>query len=253
MYMVLVTKSVTIPVGFKFYENDPNWLQWKKGDDRLVKKGITKKHRPLEVDRDYSKYPTKLTLSVQLAKEFSKSFPNFAVKSIEADCFFGTKDWVLGMSAIYPKAQILSQLKGNQVIKHKNKEYTLSAYFSNRVGIATKTIVRGGKSVAIYYSSVVAYVKAHGKKRLIIAYKYQGESEYRYVFATDMSWLPQHIIATYSLRWFVEVFIADWKQYEGWAVLTKHTGFDGSKRSLILSLLFDHCIENIYALPKGLL
>lgn len=242
MYMVLVTKKVTIPVGFKFYENDPSWLQWKKEDDRLVKKGVKKKHRPEEVERDYAKYPTKLTLSVQLAAEFAKSFPELEVKSVLADCFFGTKDWVSGISAIYPKAQIISQLKGNQIIKYQNKEYSLNTYFSKRVGVQTKTVVRGGKSAVIYYSSVVAYVKAHGEKRLIIAYKYHGESDYRYVFATDMSWMPQHIIATYSLRWFVEVFIADWKQYEGWAVLTKHTGFDGSKRSLILSLLFDHCL-----------
>ena len=242
MFMVLVTKTVTIPVGFKFYANDPEWLAWKKEDDRLSKKKVKKVFRPKEVARDYVKYPTKLTLSVQLAEGFKKAFPKFVVKSVEADCFFGTKDWVSGMLGIYPKAQILSQLKGNQIIRHQNKEYSLNAYFGKRVGIESKTIVRGGKSVVIYYCSVVAYVKAHNEKRLIIAYKYQGESEFRYVFATDMSWMPQHIITTYSLRWFVEVFIADWKQYEGWAVLTKHTGFEGSKRSLILSLLFDHCL-----------
>jgi len=30
--------------------------------------------------------------------------------------------------------------------------------------------------------------------------------------------------------------------YEGWGQLTKHVGIDGSRQSLILSLLFDHCL-----------
>ena len=242
MYMVLVTKKVTIPIGFKFYENDPAWLVWKKEDDRLAHKKVKKQHRPKEVLRDYAKYPSKLTLSLQLAAEFKASFVGFVVKSVQADCFFGTKEWTSGMMALYPKAQVISQLKGNQVIGHQNKEYALNVYFSKRVAVESKTVVRGGKSVVIYYSSVIAQVKAHGHKRLIIAYKYQGEAEFRYVFATNMSWTAHHVIATYSLRWLVEVFISDWKQYEGWAVLTKHTGIDGSERSLILSLLFDHCL-----------
>jgi len=242
MYMLLVTKKVTIPIGFKFYENDPSWLAWKKEDDRLAHKKVKKKYRPKEIARNYDKYPSKLGLSLQLVAEFKASFPNFVVKSVQADCFFGTKDWTSGMMAIYPKTQIISQLKGNQIITHQNKTYSLNDYFSTRVGIESKTTVRGAKSVVIYYSSLIARVRAHEEKRLIIAYKYQGETEYRYVFATDMSWTAHHLIATYSLRWLVEVFIADWKQYEGWAVLSKHIGFEGSKRSLILSLLFDHCL-----------
>ena len=242
LYMVLVTSKVTIPIGFKFYENDPRWLAWKKEEDRLVKKKVKKAHRPKEIERDYDKYPTKIMLSIALAAHFKANFPKFVVKSVQADCFYGTKDWTSGIKALYPTSQIISQLKSNQVIDYQGKEYALAAYFSQRVGIETKVVIRGGKSVPIYYSSVIAKVKAHDEKRLIIAYKYQGETEYRYVFATDMSWMPHHVIATYSLRWLVEVFISDWKAYEGWAVLTKHIGFEGSKRSLILSLLFDHCL-----------
>ncbi len=242
LYMVLVTSKVTIPIGFKFYENDPGWLKWKKEEDRLVKKKVAKAYRPQEFERDYTKYPTKITLAIALATQFKASFPKFVVTSVQADCFYGTKDWTAGITALYPKSQVISQLKSNQVIEYQNKESSLAAYFSKRVGIETKVTIRGGKSVPIYYSSVIAKVKAHGEKRLIIAYKYQGETEYRYVFATDMSWMAHHVIATYSLRWLVEVFISDWKAYEGWAVLTKHIGFEGSKRSLILSLLFDHCL-----------
>ena len=54
------------------------------------------------------------------------------------------------------------------------------------------------------------------------------------------------------MRWLVEVFIQDWKEYEGWGQLTKQTDEDGSRRtgvsknaddnSLSLSLLCDHCL-----------
>jgi hypothetical protein len=62
------------------------------------------------------------------------------------------------------------------------------------------------------------------------------------------------IVQAYTLRWLVEVFFEDWKLYEGWAREAKQLGEEGSSRSLILSLLFDHslllhpeqmaCIEN---------
>ena len=47
---------------------------------------------------------------------------------------------------------------------------------------------------------------------------------------------------TYALRWVIEVFVQDWKTYEGWGALTKQPGEEGSSRSLILSLLVDHCL-----------
>jgi hypothetical protein len=53
---------------------------------------------------------------------------------------------------------------------------------------------------------VIAKVEAHEHKRLIIAYKYEGETEFRYVIAINMSWMPLHVIETYSLRWLIEVF-----------------------------------------------
>jgi hypothetical protein len=242
MFMLLVTEKVTIPIGFKFYENDPSWLAWKKEDDRLAKKGVKKVNRPNEVVRDYTKYPTKQALCIDLLQIFKKSFPLFTVISIMGDCFFGTKTWTQGILSIYPKSQVISQLKSNQLITYQNVEYKISDYFAKRAAIRSEITVRCGKTAVIYYSSVIAKVSAHDTKRLIIAYKYEGESEFRYVFATDMSWTPHHLIATYTFRWLVEVFISDWKQFEGWAVLTKHTGVEGADHSLLLSLLFDHCL-----------
>jgi hypothetical protein len=242
MFCLLVTEKISIPVSFSFYENDPSWLAWDKEDKRLKKQGVSKTHRPQEATRDYAKYPTKQQISLALATNFKNLLPDFKVTSVMADCFFGTKEWTTGMSEIFPKTQVISQLKSNQLIIHQNKEYNLKQYFATRVAISSKIVVRCGKQAKIYYSSVIAKVKAHEHKRLIIAYKYEGETEFRYVIATNMSWMPLHVIETYSLRWLIEVFISDWKNYEGWAVLTKHIGFEGSDNTLILSLLFDHCL-----------
>jgi len=86
------------------------------------------------------------------------------------------------------------------------------------------------------------YVDAHGKKRFVIALKYEGEKAYRYLVATEMTWRTVDIIQAYTLRWLVEVFFEDWKLYEGWGQEAKQLGEDGSSRGLILSLLFDPCL-----------
>ncbi|MBA4419517.1 MAG: transposase, partial [Syntrophus sp. (in: bacteria)] len=86
------------------------------------------------------------------------------------------------------------------------------------------------------------YVCAHGKKLFVIAVKYNGEEEYRYIIASDMAWRTIDIVEAYTLRWLVEVFFQDWKGNEGWDSLTKQPGEDGSSRGLILSLLVDHCL-----------
>jgi hypothetical protein len=36
--------------------------------------------------------------------------------------------------------------------------------------------------------------------------------------------------------------VQDWKAHEGWGTLTKQPGEEGSRRSVILSLLVDHCL-----------
>ncbi len=40
----------------------------------------------------------------------------------------------------------------------------------------------------------------------------------------------------------IEVFIQDWKSYEGWSQLTKQPGDEGARHSVILSLLVDHSL-----------
>ena len=85
-------------------------------------------------------------------------------------------------------------------------------------------------------------VKAHGKRRFVVALKYEGETNYRFLVASDLSWRHQDIARLYTLRWLVEVFIQDLKCHAGWNRLSKHQGMEGSMRGVILSLLCDHLL-----------
>ena len=86
------------------------------------------------------------------------------------------------------------------------------------------------------------------RKRFVIALKYEGESDYRYLVATDMTWRTMDITQAYTLRWLVEVFFEDWKLYEGWGREAKRLDEEGSSRGLILSLkkISNGCAAGIY-------
>ena len=66
--------------------------------------------------------------------------------------------------------------------------------------------------------------------------------DYSSFVASDLSWRMEDIIAAYSLRWLIEVFIQDWKTNEGWNNRTKQSGVEGLSISLILSLLTYLCL-----------
>ncbi|CAM3586992.1 hypothetical protein [Legionella longbeachae] len=95
---------------------------------------------------------------------------------------------------------------------------------------------------AVMLGGARLWVKVHQKKRFVIALHYEGEQEDRYIVATNTTWRITDIAKAFTIRWLVEVFFSDWKQYEGWCQLAKQPGIDGSNRGLILSLLTGHAL-----------
>ena len=241
IFLVLITDKISIPVGFKFYKMDPSLKKWQEKDKKLLKAGVKKKDRPAEPVRS-ELYPTKNKIAIELVADFKCKFTDISVKSINADALYGTAEFMDGVAGVYPNAQVISQIRANQKIVVEGKEVVVSDHFGKRKGKKGKLVIRGGKSVPIEYHSSIAKVSAHGKKRLIVALKYEGEENFRYLIAKDMTWRVEEVLECFTLRWLVEVFFQDWKQYEGWGQLTKHVGEEGSRQSLILSLLFDHCL-----------
>jgi hypothetical protein len=240
--LLLVTPTVTFPVGFSFYRPDPALTAWAKEDKRLKKQGVVKKERPVQPKRD-SAYPTKTQLALQLLQAFRDAHSHIKINAVLADALYGEATFMDPASQIGGDTQVISQLRENQNIDYRGKKMNLKHYFNTvNKGVAATVRVRGGEDIKATVSSARLKVTAHGKKRLIVALKYEGESDYRYLVATDMTWRTIDIIQAYTLRWLVEVFFEDWKLYEGWGREAKQLDEEGSSRGLILSLLFDHCL-----------
>jgi hypothetical protein len=240
--LLLVTNSISIPVGFSFYMPDPALKTWKKNDDKLRKEGVSKKDRPVKPERNPN-YPTKVQIALSLLQEFSENHNDINVQAILADALYGENKFMKKASKIFSGIQVISQLRKNQNIWDRGTKKTLDHYFNviNK-GVSQRICIRGGEILTVTASSARLKVDAHGIKRFVIALKYENEDDYRYLVATDMSWRTTDIIQAYSLRWLVEVFFSDWKLNEGWGREAKQYGEEGSSRGLILSLLLDHCL-----------
>lgn len=239
VFLLFVTDKITIPVGFRFYKPSPEYSTWFKQEKKLKKEGIARKLRP-QKPAPNPNYPTKMALGISLLKEFKSTYSGIKVKLVLADNLYGIQEFVDEAENLF-KTQVISQVRANQKIRHRGKELAIKDYFK-REGIDSVVKVRGGKSVSIKYDSARLFLNSHGKKRFIVALKYEGEEEYRYLSASNLSWRGMDILRGFTLRWLVEVFFEDFKQYEGWGQGTKQTGIEGSSRCLTLSLLLDHCL-----------
>ena len=241
VFLVLVTPKITVPVGFKFYMPDPALTEWNKKEKARKKLRIPVQQRPPKPQKN-ADYPTKQELALCLIEEFRRDHPDVKIRCIVADALYGTGPFVDRASSIYGGIQVISQLRTDQNILFRNKKMTVEQYFVKHPGIPQKITIRGGKQMSAVIGSARLHVCAHGKKRFVIALKYEGEDQYRYLVASDMSWRTIDIVQANTQRWLIEVFNEDWKQNEGWGKLTKQQGEEGSDRSLILSLLTDHCL-----------
>ena len=242
VFLVLVSDEITIPVGFKFYEPDPELSAWRKEEDRLRKKKVEKKYRPAKPEVNQA-YPTKLQLAEQLVEEFAKNHEACRIKAVIADAAYSTDSFMSNCNKYCPEAQIVSEIRNNQLAFFNNRYIKVSEVFGNFIG-STEGVTLRAHDQTITYRSAKLKLKAHGgKKRYIIALKYEGEREYRYLIANDMTWRDIDVIKLYANRWLVEVFIQDWKSYEGWGQLAKQRGCDGADRGVLLSLLCDHVLH----------
>jgi len=241
VFLVLVTPLITIPVGFAFYQPDPTLRAWQVQDKALKAKGVPPRHRPSKPPRT-PLYPTKPELALRLLRHFSVDHPQVHVKVVLADALYGTGAFVEEASAIFNGIQVISQLRSNQNIRYRTKTCSVQDYFSTHPGIPQTICLRGGESLTVRVSSARLYVCAHQIKRFLIALQYEGEEDYRYLVARDLTWRTLDIVQAHTFRWLVEVFLQDWKAHEGWDRLTKQHGDEGASRSLILSLLVDHCL-----------
>jgi hypothetical protein len=238
---MLVTPLVTLPVGFEFYMPDPAITEWNKRERQLKQRGVPAKERPAKPLPD-PRYPTKQEIALDILARFRGHFPQVSIQCTLADTLYGTAEFLEMAALITGGKQVVSQIRKNQKVRFRGKEMHVETYFRRHPGSPFTITIRGGEEQTVLVSSARLYVCAQKTKRFIIALKYEGEEEFRYLVATDLSWRTLDIVQAYTCRWLVEVVIQDWSTYEGWRQLAKQPDEDGSRRSLILSLLCDHCL-----------
>ncbi len=241
VFLFLVTPLVSIPVGVEFYIPDPAIKSWEEENNRLRELGVSRRQRPSKPQRSKD-YPTRGEIVLILIEKFHKEHPEIKIKCIIAEALYGDKEFVERARKTYKKVQVISQLRKDQNIRFNGKKVNIETYFKWHPGTSYKVKIRSGEEKTVIVSSARLYVYAHQQKRFVIAFKYEGEEEYRYLVATDLSWRTLDIIQAYTLRWLVEVFFEDWKSYEGWDNLAKQPDEEGSRRGLTLSLMLDHCL-----------
>jgi len=105
--LLLVTPTVTVPVGVEFYQPDPVRSEWVKNDKAMKKKGVQKKDRPVKLPRNPS-YPTKLELGLRLLKEFEQWHGHIKVKAILADALYGAETFVNDAKVLFSGVQVIS-------------------------------------------------------------------------------------------------------------------------------------------------
>jgi len=240
VFLLLVTPIVTLPVGFCFYRPDPKQMAWRKEDERLKRLGVKKSERPAPPALDPA-YPNKAEIVLRLTEKFCAAHPGVKVNAVLADALFGTQAF-MDEASKRSKAQVISQLRGNQKVQLGRRKQSLDDYFAAHPGMPQRIRIRGGEEVMAAIGSARLHVCSHRKKRFVIALQYPGETTYRYLVATDLSWRTLDIVQAYTLRWLIEVFFEDWKLNEGWGQLAKQPDEEGSSRGLILSLLLDHAL-----------
>ena len=235
VFFVLVTDRVTIPIWFHFHR--PAKLS--KDEKEICRKNPK---RTKEFDGSYR---TKVDLACiglfivarMLRKLGAELGVPLKVRAITADNGFASAQ-VQHAVVKHFGCQFVSKANPNQKVIYRRKETTLDKFFS-RFSTVKKAMIIRGKKIHIEYKAARIFVKSYGRKVCVVALRYQDDKSWQYIFGTDLTWTAESNIKTYGLRWLVEVFFEDWKQYDGWGVGALQRSAEGAARGVFLSLLAD--------------
>ncbi|PVZ66768.1 transposase [Pelagibaculum spongiae] len=135
VFLVLVTDTITVPVGFRFYVPDPKLSAWRKQNKKLKDQGVAKRLRPCAPAPDYKKHPTLQMLGLEMIQQFTEQFPNITIKSVLANALYGIRSFMDQAAAITGQNQVVSQLRANQKVLSKNSSVSLRDYFLRSQGV----------------------------------------------------------------------------------------------------------------------
>src|SRR6266571_2990616 len=84
VFLLLVTPKISMPVGFVFYQPDPELSAWYRREKALKKQKAPKAQRPPK-PAPKPEYPTKQHLALRLLEDFKATHPDLRVHCITAD------------------------------------------------------------------------------------------------------------------------------------------------------------------------
>lgn len=246
VFAVLVTKKLTIPIGFGFYMPDPALTKWTQEDKRLRKQGVPKKERPEKPKRS-DEFPTRSAIAVGLIREFMKHHPHFKIESVIADCAYLNNEFIDGVEKVLPNSPIISELpkhyKIQSVVNQNEKAKRVSDYFDGREFHGCSLRLRAGEERSFRVSRSEIVVPCRGNRQMTaVCMHLEGQPEPKVIVCTKRGYRSEKIIMAYGQRWFVEVVIQDWKEYDGWGKWALQRGDEGARSGVILSLVADHLL-----------
>ena len=237
VFLIPITPIVTIPAGFMFRMPDPKLTQ----RDKLKKQKKIIGSCPEKPQPDPA-YPGRQEVALILLRRFRVCHPTIRIRCVPADNLYCSEMFFLRTGEIFGIIRIVSQIKKTRNIRYKNRKICVKDFFSGYSCVSQKISIRGGRETTVVTGSARLHVCPHRTELSAVALRYEGETDFRYPAASDLTWRTEDMVKAYTLRWLIGVFIQDRKSYEGWDTLTGQRGDEGSERTLILSLPTDHCL-----------
>lgn len=249
VFLVFVTNKITIPIGFKFYTPCPKIQKWKKSD-----KDIRKFNRDLPKDCEIKKlkrekmpqrsddHPSRMQIFRSLLSKFKKNFKDIQILSCSFDAAYASDENIRATEKLISNTLLISELACSINVSDKRRTCSIEKYFKAVPTRKEEILIRGFEKQEVEIKHARLYVPAHKRKLNIIALRYQGEENFRFIFTPQLSYRPKDVVQIFTYRWLVEVFFFDWKCYEGFGQAAMQQNDAGSLCGVNMSLLLDQCL-----------
>ena len=77
--------------------------------------------------------------------------------------------------------QVITKMRKNQKVRRRFKKYGCNQYFNSYQGWGQKITIRGRETKTVIAGGARLYVPSHHTKRFVIAMRYEGDTEYRFI------------------------------------------------------------------------
>jgi hypothetical protein len=174
VFLVVVTPTISLPVGCTFYQPAPELSAWDKQEKALKKPGIPTPPR-LPQPPPHPRSPTQPQLALRWLAQGTMDHPGIRGHWIVADALSGTAPCVAGASALFGGVPGISQARSHQHIQGQQREQHLTDSLAAHPGTPQPLRLRGGDERVAMGRSARFFVCAHQTKRCIVALKDEEE------------------------------------------------------------------------------